>query len=108
MTRSVTGWAAAALVAAVFAAPTVAGASDRKAVAAGVIGGMSAGAILSGQGTYPYYGYGYRYYPGYVGYPAPAYYPTPAEFGPPPGCVIRQQRVWTGSRWTVRKLRICH
>lgn len=64
-----------------------------------IIGGMSAAEIVGA----PYYGYGYGYYPGY-----PAYYASPAAFGPPPGCVIRNQKVWLGYRWTWRKLRICH
>lgn len=103
MKRSVTAFAgAAALAAAVLAGPAAAEASDR-ALAAGIIGGMSAGAILGN----PYYpGYGYGYYPGYVGYPAPVYRVPP--LGPPPGCVIKQQKVWDGYRWRWRKLRICH
>ena len=102
MKRSIMGCAAAALVVAAVTAPVQAEARNRTAIAAGVIGGMSAGAIIANS-----YG-GYGYYPGYVGYPAPAYYPTPAEFGPPPGCVIRKQRVWDGYRWGSRNLRICH
>jgi hypothetical protein len=105
MERSVKGrWVvgslgATALFAAIAGSTTSADARDR-ALAAGVIGGMSAGAIL---GT-PYYpGYGYGYYPGY---PAPVYHVAP--LGPPPGCVIKQQKVWDGYGWRWRKLRICH
>jgi hypothetical protein len=76
--------------------PTPADAGSRRAWAAGVIGGMSANEIL---GLDPYYGYD-------PGYPAPAYYVRP--LGPPPGCVIRQQKVWAGYGWRWRKLRICH
>jgi hypothetical protein len=105
MKRSIFGClGAAALAAALVSVPGEANARDYgRAYAAGIIGGMSAGAIL---GT-PYYpGYGYGYYPGYVGYPAPVYHVAP--LGPPPGCVIRQQKVWNGDRWHWRKLRICH
>lgn len=105
MKRSVFGClSVAALVAAIVAVPSEVDARNYgRAYAAGIIGGMSAGAIL---GT-PYYpGYGYGYYPGYVGYPAPVYHVAP--LGPPPGCVIRRQKAWDGYRWHWRKLRICH
>lgn len=104
MKRSVTGLlggialAAAVSGAAVLAGLTEANASDRT-VAAGIIGGMSAAAVV-GAPYYPSYG---NYYPSY---PAPVYYVPPD--GPPPGCVIRGQRAWDGYRWTWRKLRICH
>jgi hypothetical protein len=108
MRKSVTGCLSAlALVAMLMAAPTQADARNNRALAAGVIGGLSANAILGG---YPYYGsdpgFAYGYYPRYPGYPAPVYYVPP--LGPPPGCVIRQQKVWSGDGWRWRKLRICH
>lgn len=105
MRRSVSGCVSAlALVVALVAGSPAAEAGDRRAFAAGVIGGMSANAILGGYPYYPSYpGYGYGYYPGY---PAPAYYSAP--LGPPPGCVIRRQRLWDGYRWRWRTLRICH
>jgi hypothetical protein len=100
MKRSVMGCiGAVAFGAAVVATSTGAEASDRRTVAAGVIGGMSAAAVM-GAPYYPFYG---NYYPSY---PAPVYY-APLD-GPPPGCVIRRQRVWDGHRWNWRKLRICH
>ncbi len=103
--RSVLGCVGAVVFGvAVVAAPTGAQASDGRALAYGIIGGMSAGAVMGGAPYYPGYpAYGYNYYPSY---PAPAYYAAPD--GPPPGCVIRQQRVWDGYRTRWRKLRICH
>jgi hypothetical protein len=105
MKRSVIGFAVAAVLAMALTAPTGAEARRGAAVAAGVIGGLSAGAIIAGA-AYPYYGgYGYGYYPGY---PAPAYDSGPAYLGPPPGCVIRGQRVWNGYAWAWRRIRVCH
>lgn len=97
MNRSLTGFlGAVALTAAVVAVPADANALDRR----DIIGGMSAAAVMGA----PYdSGYGYGVYPGAA---APVYYGPP--LGPPPGCVIRQQRVWDGYRWYWRKLRICH
>jgi hypothetical protein len=90
MKRSVIGCVAIAL--AVFAGATEANAGSGRAW--GIIGGMSASEVMGG----PYYGA--------YGYPAAATYVRP--LGPPPGCVIRQQRVWEGYGWRWRKLRICH
>lgn len=60
----------------------------------GIIGGMSAAEVMG----WPY---------GRVDpYPAAASYVRP--LGPPPGCVIWQQRVWDGYRRNWRKLRVCH
>lgn len=92
----------AALAATSLAAPTEAEARRGGAVAAGIIGGLAAGAII-GSAAYPYYGYGY-----YPGYPAPAYVPGPAYYGPPPGCVLRRQRVWDGYAWRRQNIRVCH
>jgi hypothetical protein len=58
-------------------------------VAAGVIGGIAAGAIIGGalsRPAYGYYGYGpaYAYDPGYYGgyaYGGPVYYGEPAYYG---------------------------
>lgn len=103
------GMAMAAAI--LFCTPQPAQARDRT-VAAGVIGGLSAGAIMAGAG-YPYIGYPYPYarYPAYgygfyPGYPGPVY--TVAPTYPPPGCVIRPQRVWNGVAWQTRKIRVCH
>jgi len=107
-----TSMMAAALVAvlgaAAITAPTEAEARRGGPFAAGVIGGLSAGAIIASAG-YPYYGaypsYGYGYYPTYPVYPAKA---GPAYYGPPPGCVISRQRVFDGYAWHWQKLRVCH
>jgi MFS family permease len=92
----------AVLAATSIAAPTEAEARRGGAVAAGVIGGLAAGAIIGGA-AYPYYGYGY-----YPSYPAPVYVPEPAYYGPPPGCVLRRQRVWDGYAWRRQNIRVCH
>jgi hypothetical protein len=77
----------------------------------GIIGGLSANAIVGGYGYYP----GYVRYPGYVGYPGypstPGYvgyvrYPAPTY--PPPGCIIKPQRVYYGHAWRTHKIRVCH
>lgn len=87
MNRLVAGFLGAiTLVAAVAVVSVDANALDRRHV----IGGMSANEVMGIPDHYP----------------APAYYAAP--LGPPPGCVIRQQRVWDGYRWRWRKLRICH
>lgn len=91
----------AALAAAAVAVPTQAEAR-RGYAAAGIIGGMSAGVIIA-SGAYPYYGYGY--YPGYV---VPVSDAGPAYYGPPPGCVLRRQRVYNGYSWQWQKIRVCH
>jgi len=77
------------------------------AVAAGVVGGLAAGAIIGGALAYPRYGYGYyggpaygyapAYYGGYGGY-----YGGPAYYG---------RRCWTrrvvGPGGGVRRVRVC-
>ena len=75
MTRLLTVLAAGSAVAiASVAAPTTADARCRGCgVAAGVIGGIAAGAIIAGAASNSYYGPGYAYGPGYgYGY-APGY-----------------------------------
>jgi hypothetical protein len=93
--------AAACLAAALIAVPGSAEARKGRYVASGIIGGVSAGAIVAG-----------GYYPGYVGYPAPVYYPGPVHYRaptyPPPGCVIRRQPVFDGYGWRSRKIRVCY
>ena len=115
MKKTLTAVAAAALVAAATIAPDPAEARRGHrggAIAAGVIGGIAAGAIIAGAGRHygygPYYGGyggGYGYGPGYGyggGYYAPAYY----DYGP--GCVIRRQRVWDGYGYRIRRVRVCY
>ena len=55
-------------------------------VAAGIIGGLAAGAIIAGS------------QPGYYGRPAPAY---------DPDCEIERQRVWNGYRYVWRNVQVC-
>lgn len=96
MNRSVTAFVAVvAFGAAGLSGLTEASAYDYRRT--GLIGGMSAAEVMGA----PAYGYGY-----YAGYPAPAHY-APLD-GPPPGCVIRRQRLWDGYGWRWQKLRICH
>lgn len=102
MKRSVTGLAGgivrrtAVIGAAVMGVAVLAGSTEANAVyRGGLIGGMSASEVVGA----PYYGFD-------PSYPAPVYYASPG--GPPPGCVIRRQRVWTGYHWISRKLRVCH
>ncbi len=96
MMKTLTAFAAAGTIAiAALAAPAPAQARNGQ-VAAGVIGGLAAGAIIgsainSNRGPYAYE-------------PAPAYY-----YGTPYAqrCYITRERVWTnyGPRW--RKVRVC-
>ena len=76
MTRFLTVLAAGSAVALVsVAAPTTADARCRGCgIAAGVIGGIAAGAAIAGAASSPYYyGPGYAYDPGYAYPPAYAY-----------------------------------
>lgn len=74
----------------VIAAP----AQARKGKLVGVIGGLSAAEIVAGAGyPFPY---------------QPFVHTGPAYYGPPPGCVIRPQRVWTGYGWRHRRIRVCY
>ena len=103
------------ILTAVVAAATIAGAAVSAstpaearwrggAVAAGVIGGIAAGALIAGAGR-PAYGYGYA--PGYYGYaPAPVYYGPPA-YAYSPACWWQKQRFWDGYGWRVRNVRVC-
>lgn len=76
-------------------APAQAG-SNSGAVAAGVVGGLAAGAII-GSAVNSHYGYGYA--------PGPVYYSSgPYAYS---RCYVTRERVWTnyGPRW--RKVRVC-
>jgi hypothetical protein len=88
--------AAVALTIAAVATPQPAEAHWRGgggAVAAGIIGGLAAGAIIGSAAGYgPYYGYG----------PGPYY--GPAYYG---GCYWTRQRFWDGWGWRFRRVRVC-
>jgi hypothetical protein len=80
MRKFLTVLAAGSAVALVsIAAPTTADARCRGCgVAAGVIGGIAAGAIIAGAASNGYYGPGYAYAPGYAYDYAPGYAYGPA------------------------------
>lgn len=85
---------AATLAIASVAAPQHAEARGGR-VAAGVIGGLAAGAIIGSALAGP------RYYG-----PGPAYYgPGPVYYGP--SCYWTRQRYWDGWRWHHRRIRVC-
>lgn len=87
--------ATAALVVAAVSTPQPAEARGGGAVAAGIIGGLAAGAIIGSAVAGPrYYGPG----PGYYG-PAPVYYG--------PDCYWTRERFWDGWGWRVRRVRVC-
>ena len=98
MTRTLTAIAAAgALAIAGLAAPQSAEARGGGAVAAGVIGGLAAGAIVgSAIANGPYY-----YGPGPYAY----YGPGPVAYGP--GCWWSHRRFWDGYGWRVHRVRVC-
>ncbi len=82
--------AAAGVIAAASLAPTPADASKKGRVAAGIIGGLAAGAIIAGAAG----AYGPHYYGPVHGYR--------------PVCEIRRQRVWDGYGWRIQRVRVCY
>jgi hypothetical protein len=87
---------AAAIAGTLLALPTQAEARWRGgggAVAAGIIGGIAAGALIAGAAR-PY-GYG-----PYYGYYAPGYYAPP--------CYWQRQRFWDGYGWRIRRVQVCY
>ena len=108
MKKTVLALATAAVLAGATLTPTTAEAHRRGwGVAAGVFGGLAAGAIIGGALAGPrYYGPG-PYYGGYYE-PAPAYYgPGPAYYEGPP-CTWQRQRFWDGYGWRVRRVQVCY
>jgi hypothetical protein len=97
MIKTLTTLAAAGTIAvAALAAPAPAQAGNGGAVAAGVVGGLAAGAII-GSAFYPHQSYAYA--------PGPVYYSGgPYAYS---RCYMTRERVWTnhGPRW--RKVRVC-
>lgn len=97
MIKTLTTLAAAGTIAvAALAAPAPAQAGDGGNIAAGVVGGLAAGAII-GSAFRPHHSYAYA--------PGPVYY----SGGPYASsrCYMTRERVWTnhGPRW--RKVRVC-
>lgn len=96
--------ATAMLASAIVTVPTQADARRRgAAIAAGIIGGLAVGAILSGAFGPPYYAYPYPYYYG----PGPGYYYGPG-FYYGPACFWRRAHVWTPYGWQWRRVRVCY
>ena len=97
MTKTLTALAATATIAlGAIAMPQDANARGRGgAVAAGVIGGLAAGALVGSTFAAPYGAYAYDY-PAYGAYPA---------YGP--DCFVRRERFWDGWSWRVRRVRVC-
>jgi hypothetical protein len=96
MTKTLTALAtAAALGVAAIAAPAPAQARHGGAVAAGVIGGLAAGAIIGSAASHPYPAYGY-----YGAYDGP-YYGAAA-------CGWHRERVWTPYGWRWHQVRDCY
>lgn len=99
MMKVITAAAIAGLALAVTIAPQPAQARNGGAVAAGVIGGLAAGAIIGSQVNGGYYGGPGYYEPGYYGRP---YQPV---YG---ACHIERQRVEDGyGRIHIRRVRVC-
>jgi hypothetical protein len=104
MTKTLTTLAAvAALAVTAVAAPTPADARGRGgAIAAGVIGGLAAGAIIGGATrSYGYYDGGYAGGPYYAAGPGPYY-------AAGPDCRLRRERIWDGYGWRVRRVQVCY
>jgi hypothetical protein len=77
-------------------------------IAAGIIGGIAAGALMSGAFGGPYYYGPSPYYDG----PGYFYGPPPFVYGPSayywPRCVWQSHRYWNGHRWRVTRGRVCY
>lgn len=86
--------AAATLTVAAVATPQPAEARNGR-IAAGIIGGLAAGAIIGSIASQNRHYYG----PGYYYGPAPVYYG--------PHCWWSRERVWDGYGWRVHKVRVC-
>ena len=95
MTKTLTALATAATLAvAAIAAPAPAEARNGGAIAAGVIGGLAAGAIIGSATARPY-----GYYDGYYG--GGPYYAAG-------GCGWRRERFWDGYRWRTHRVQVCY
>ncbi len=96
MRKSLTAVAAAATLAlASVAVPQHAEARGGR-VAAGILGGLFAGALIGAAATHgPYYG------------PGPYYYDDPDYGPPPPRCWWERDRYWNGYSWHWHRVRVC-
>jgi hypothetical protein len=96
MRKTVTALAAAAAFGlATVAAPGNAEARGGWWIPGAIIGGIAAGAIISGALAPRYYG------------PGPYYYgPGPAYYGP--RCYWQRRRVWDGYGWRLGRVRVCY
>jgi hypothetical protein len=94
MTKTLTAIAAAATLAVAAVATPQPAQARGSALAAGIIGGLAAGAIIGSAVNGPYYG------PGYYYGPAPVYYGG----GP---CYWTHERVSDGWGWHWRRVRVC-
>jgi len=103
MKKAFLAFAAVALVAfATVATPTTADARCRGCgVAAGVIGGLAAGAIIGGAVANS----GPAYYAPPP--PPPAYYGGPAYVVESPVCRIERHRYWDGYGYRIRRVEVC-
>jgi len=76
-------------------------------IAAGVLGGLAAGALLGGALAAPrYYGPSGYYGPGPNYYGGGPYYYGAGYYGGP-GCYLQRQRFWDGFMWRVRRVEVC-
>lgn len=92
--------AAGVLAVAAIAAPAPASARNDGAIAAGVIGGLAAGAIIGSAASQNRY-----YAPNAYGYaPGPVYYGPGYVAGPE---CYRRERVWNGHRWRTHRVFVC-
>jgi hypothetical protein len=99
MKKTLIALAAIATIAVAGLAPTTADARCRGwGVAAGVLGGIAAGALIAGAAN--------------GAYAAPPYYAPAPVYGPPayyaaPVCHWERNRYWDGYSWRSRRVRIC-
>ena len=93
MTKTLTALVTAGTLAvAAIAAPAPAEARNRGgAIAAGVIGGLAAGAIIGSAASRPY-----------------GYYGGGGYYAAGPACYVTRQRVWTDYGWRTRRVRVCN
>jgi hypothetical protein len=70
-----------------------------------VLGGLAAGALLGAALSAPAYAPPVDY-DAYAYDPFYAYAYTPVFAGP--SCVLRRERIWTGWRWIIRRVKVCY